>query len=323
VFPGTGLSAAAARAVLRNAVSNATRQARDEAEFFARLCEAGVLVRPRFSETCPGQVTGYVVGLPGHNGSDGLPLWYGGGRLATGLTLPRLRSRWATARGTAERSGAFRFTVPERNAIFEYAARQAGFAAESIRFCARTDPDSGADAAWAAADTLHIAARILDSPDLHRAADSYDRAARASYGRIPAATPGGNQLRAAARLMAMTGQITGDTTLATIALIANLVALAIAVAELRNAQQRVTQAAAAWAAASQMPSACVQGRAPVQRHRQAKDRRHNRTATTTDVARGDHPESDLPGRSTSVAPGRPRLRSAGGPLPLRRAGPSR
>jgi len=36
--------------------------------------------------------------------------------------------------------------------------------------------------------------------------------------------------------MAMTGQITSDTTLVTVALLANLVALAAAVAELREAQ---------------------------------------------------------------------------------------
>ena len=49
------------------------------AGFFARLHDDGVLVRQRFSETSPGQVTGYAVGLPGHDGSDGAPLWYGAG----------------------------------------------------------------------------------------------------------------------------------------------------------------------------------------------------------------------------------------------------
>jgi hypothetical protein len=39
-------------------------QAGDEAGFFARLREAGVLVRLRFSQTSPGQVTCYAVGLP-------------------------------------------------------------------------------------------------------------------------------------------------------------------------------------------------------------------------------------------------------------------
>ena len=80
--PGAGLGPAAARAVLRGAVTRAAEQARDEPGFFAALREAGVLVRLRFSEADPGQVTGYSVTLPGHVGPDGAACWYGGGRLA-------------------------------------------------------------------------------------------------------------------------------------------------------------------------------------------------------------------------------------------------
>jgi hypothetical protein len=139
-----------------------------------------------YSDAALGQVTGYAVGLPGHDDGDGEPCWYGGGRLSAALTLPRLRRRWDPARGsTAERSGAFQCTAPERNAIYEHAARLAATAAEHIRRCALGDPARAADAAWAAADALHVAARVLRNPALRRAADSYDRAARARYGRIP------------------------------------------------------------------------------------------------------------------------------------------
>jgi hypothetical protein len=73
-----------------------------------------VLVRLRFSETSPGQVTGYAVGLPGHDGGDGEPFWYGGGRLSAALTLPKLRRRWDPARNSEpERSG--RSGAPFRN----------------------------------------------------------------------------------------------------------------------------------------------------------------------------------------------------------------
>jgi len=91
------LPASAVRAVLRNEATTAAQQARDETGFFARLREAGVLVRVRFSETNPGQVTGYAVTLPGHTGAGGAPRWYGGGQLAAGLTLPQLRHHWAQA----------------------------------------------------------------------------------------------------------------------------------------------------------------------------------------------------------------------------------
>jgi hypothetical protein len=234
-FDGPGVPAAVVRGALRTLVTQAAERAAHEAGFFTGLREAGVLVRVRFSETDPGQVTGYSVTLPGHIGADGAPLWYGGGRLAAGLTLPRLRERWNRGHGrSAERSGTPRFTAPERDEIYRHAARQARAAAEHIRHCAMTDPAGAADAAWAAADTLHVAARALRNPHLRCAAASYDRAARAPYGRIPRRSRDGEQLRRTARMIALAGNLTGDNTLMAIALIAQLVALAAAVAELRR-----------------------------------------------------------------------------------------
>jgi hypothetical protein len=321
-FPGPGLSPAAARAVLRNTVTIAAGQASDEAGFFARLREAGVLVRLRFSEINPGQVTGYSVTLPGHDAGDGAPLWYGGGRLAAGLTLPRLRGRWDPARSTtADHSGAFRFTAPERDAIYSHAGRRAAEAAEHIRRCAHGDPGQAADAAHAAADTLHVAARALRNPELRRAADSYDRAARARYGRIPPATREGSGLRTAARLMALAGS--GEITLVAATLIANLVALAIAVAELREAQQRASQAAAARAAAAHLNTAASQARPPARHPGQAEARRAGRRPSAADLVPGDFRIPAQPGHPQAADPGvaGPSPRSA--PLPPRRAGPGR
>ena len=270
-FPGQAFSPALARAVLRNRVTTAAGQARGEAEFFGRLRADGVLVRLRFSDLHPDQITGYSAGLPGDIASDGAQRWYGGGRLAAGLTLPRLRRSWAQPlRWAAERSGTSRFTAPEREAIFEHAARQAAAATEHIRHCIRDDPDSAADTAWAAADTLHVAARALRNPELRRAADSYDRAARARYGAVPARTRQGDQLRRAARLMAITGALPGDTALITTALAASLMVLAVAVAELREAQQHAGQAAAARAAAGHLHAAarsCRQAPQAAREHR--------------------------------------------------------
>ena len=143
-------------------------------------------MRERFSEINPGEVTGYAVSLRGHAGTDGAPRWYGGGRLHDSLTLPRLRARWTGGEGgAAERSGAFRITAPERAEIYRHAARQAAVAAEHLRRCAAGDPGSGADAAWAAADALHAAARATGSRVLRCAADGYDRAARAPHRPVP------------------------------------------------------------------------------------------------------------------------------------------
>ena len=73
-------------------------------------------------------------------------------------------------------------------------------------------PDSAADAAYAASDVLHVAA-ALGSRTLRRAADDCDRAARQPYGRIPSPTPAGNQLRHAARLISAYAYLTQDRTL--------------------------------------------------------------------------------------------------------------
>jgi MobA/VirD2-like, nuclease domain len=323
-FSGTGVPASAVRGALRSILTNAAEQAGDEVAFFARLREAGVLVRVRFSETDPGQVTGYSVTLPGHAGPDGAPLWYGGGRLAAGLTVPRLRDRWnRPADQSAERSGTPRFTAPERDEIYRHAARQARAAAEHIRHCAMTDPAGAADAAWAAADTLYIAARALRNPHLRCAAASYDRAARAPYGRIPARSRDGEQLRRTARMIALAGNLTGDNALMAIALVAQLVALAAAVAELRQAQQHAAQATAARDAAAQLNAAVKQARVHAPHFGHAQSHRPNRVANAVQTARRDFPAGMRPTQSATNEPeaARPRLPRRVHPPP-RRAGPS-
>src|ERR1039457_3480913 len=131
---GQPLHGAMTRAVLRNRVTTAAERSRDDAGFFTQLRESGVLVRLRFSEINPGEVTGYAVTLPGHTGPDGTPRWYGGGRLADGLTLPRLRRYWNQDHAAAApRTGSFRFTAPEREAFYRHAASQTATAAENIR----------------------------------------------------------------------------------------------------------------------------------------------------------------------------------------------
>src|SRR5579859_3346622 len=171
--------AEAPRVTLRRLVSTAAAGAASEQEFFGRLRHSGVQVRTRSSTRQPGQITGYAVALPGDTAGAGSPVWYGGGKLAADLTLPKLRRRWGSA-------GDDPFTAAERGAVWEHTARVADGASGQIRMLAETDPALAADAAWAAADTLHMAAAALGSRILRQAADAYDRAARTAYGRIPA-----------------------------------------------------------------------------------------------------------------------------------------
>ena len=178
-------------------------------------------------------------------------MWFGGGKLAADLTLPKLRCRWDPARTRA----AERFTAAERNAIWEHAARTADAAARNIRFTSPDDP-AAADAAWAAADTLHAAAAALGSRVLRQAADSFDRAARAPYGRVPpVVAPDGIGLRRSARLLSLAASAGDETVRAQLRLVLQLSRLARAVAELREAQRHAAQAAAARQAAEELRAA--------------------------------------------------------------------
>ena len=278
----------AIRAVLRATVAQAAGQVMEEQDFFARLRAAGVLVRERLSDIHPGEVTGYAVTLPGCTARDGALRWYGGGRLHESLSLPRLRDAWAQGHNPAtERSGAVRFTAPERTEVYRHAARQAAAAAEHLRRCTGGDPGRGADAAWAAADALHAAARATGSRVLRCAADRYDRAARTPYGRVPRRSGEGERLRAAARLLAMAGD-GRDGLLGAGALAANLAALIDAVAGLRQAQAHGAQAAAARRAAEDLHAAFAQARGRAPHPRQAHARA-DRPGDPADRAQADFP----------------------------------
>jgi len=64
----------------------------DEGEFVRRLRQGGLRVRPRFAAGRGDVVAGYSVALRGPPGTA--VVWFGGGRLARDLTLPRLRAGW-------------------------------------------------------------------------------------------------------------------------------------------------------------------------------------------------------------------------------------
>ena len=75
----------------------------DEGEFVRRLRRGGVLVRPRFAAGRDDVIAGYSVALRiDHAGAGERPVWFGGGRLARDLTLPRLREGWPDRPETAQ-----------------------------------------------------------------------------------------------------------------------------------------------------------------------------------------------------------------------------
>jgi hypothetical protein len=311
-----------ARLTLRRHVSTAAASASSTTEFFAKLDQAEVLVRKRYSVTNPGQVTGYAVALPGDTTKDGEPVWYGGGKLAADLTWPKLQQRWTRpARPDSP------LTPDEADALWEYAARTAADATSRIRYYTATENPAAADAAYAAADALHVAAAALDSPDLRQAAEDYGRAAGQSFGQIPAPTPAGNQLRHAARLLSAYAYLTQDRWLTPIVLLIRLAALAEAVAEWRESQQRDHQAAAALRAARHLrtatrptPPTRPPGRPAAPTTPPAPKPARPRRATAAELAQLSFPN---PPRSSRPAPGQPGPSPHQPPPPPRRPPPPR
>jgi hypothetical protein len=304
----------APRITLRRAVNTAAAATASEAEFFARLRKAGVLVRIRYSSRDPGHVTGYAVALTGDTARAGGPVWYGGGKLAADLSLPKLRARWHGAPAGPGRTDPL--TAAERNAIWEHAVRAAEHACAEIRRYAATDPGAASDAAWAASDALHAAASALGSRELCKAADSYARAARIPYGRTPRPTSAGVSLRQAARLLSSAAFASDDNTAALAALILQLAALVETVIELRQMQRHAAQAAAARCSAGRLR---ILGRRLNRRHESPAARVKRLTAESFPVPPRAAPRAS--GWHEPAASTGPRPRHGTG-LPRQR-GPSR
>lgn len=85
---------------LERTVRGAATASLDEGEFVRRLRRAGVLIRPRYAAGRDDVVAGYSVAVR-PVGQD-RPVWFGGGRLARDLTLPRLREGWPDGPQTAQ-----------------------------------------------------------------------------------------------------------------------------------------------------------------------------------------------------------------------------
>lgn len=130
------MSQGSVRAVIRSAAVAAAEHARNEAEYFRRLQASGVLIRYRFSDINPGQLTGYSLTLDGHQDAEGDPIWYGGGKLALGLTLPRLGAQWNSgARISPDVSG-----LVDRQAMWADITRLAADTASRVRPLIAQDP---------------------------------------------------------------------------------------------------------------------------------------------------------------------------------------
>jgi hypothetical protein len=154
-----------------------------------------------------------------------------------------------------EREGGPPLSPLQRARILKAAEEAAGHAAEHVQ-AHRNDPGAAADAAWAASDLIGAAARVAEGKHragpLTEAADRYERAAREPSLRRPSPTASGRRLHDAATSVLAMRRVLPSESRQLLKLVTQLEALAVAVARLREAQDRAAQAAAARAAAEHL-----------------------------------------------------------------------
>jgi len=278
----------APRDALRRQVREAAGRASSSVGFLEELRGAGLLVRERLSPST-GAVTGYAVAVAGGDRDRrDEPIFYGGGRLASDLTWPKVRARYGeqpptrpvqaaatpttATTPTAAPGVAPRLSAEEREQVWQQAQAAAEHAAQTIGGHGQ-DPAAAADAAWAASDFLTGAARLVAgngrAGPLEQAARELDRAARQPWGRTPAPSRAGQGLRAASRLLLAARFVQHSETQQLLALLAQLASLADAVTRMREAQGRAEQATAARRAGEQLHAAHAARAAPFQLSRSA------------------------------------------------------
>ncbi|WP_051799950.1 relaxase/mobilization nuclease domain-containing protein [Catenuloplanes japonicus] len=255
-------STATDRDVLRCEARLAAAAADSTGEYFALLRDAGLFVRPRESSARPGEVTGYSIAI-----NRPRPIWYGGGRLATDLTLPRLRARWHG-------------TPPPQPAQVDTRGL--------VTHVGRMVASAGIADAWVC-DLLFVAARQVPGRAhrriLLRAADALDRAVRPRWS-PPARTHA--DLRGLVRLLYLSGRLGDDrNATAVVELLLAIARFAEAVADLRVAGRQLQRARDAREA-GRLLRAAAHGQWPggARPLTPGRDRRHEPAA------------SEPPGRST-------------------------
>lgn len=228
----------AARTVLRREVRAAAAGATGEEAFFDRLREAGVLVRVRYSERNPDQVTGLAVAWPSQLTAAGQPVFYSGGKLGPDLTWPHLSSRWTNN------------TTPDIGRL------SAGQIVDGItnRFTTFTAGET-ADVITATGDVLNAVARraegIRGVGPHHESAARYQRSVRDPEDRRPAPSAGGGELRAIARMLAVSPRTPATD------LVVALLRLLDIIGQHRTDQGRMVQADAVMAAKQHLTASPV------------------------------------------------------------------
>ncbi|MEU6502742.1 mobilization protein [Streptomyces californicus] len=177
-----------AREHLRTTVRTAVAAATSTEEFLHLLEHTdGILVDIKHFPS--GDVRGYTVALEGDVNAAQEPIWYSGSELSPDLSLPKIRKRLDA-------------TEPQQSARRVNPWHQATAAAERIPHHLDGDDDAAAQAHLAAfgeaLDALPLLAPQAIRPQLHQAAEAFERATRS---RIQAQHQHARALRSAVRAM--------------------------------------------------------------------------------------------------------------------------
>ncbi|MBV6695584.1 mobilization protein [Kitasatospora aureofaciens] len=255
------------RQQLRDAVRQALAGAASEAEFFARLEKAGVLVNRKVGPS--GDTLGYSVALVGERDAAGEPVWFGGYKLAPDLTLPKIRKRLAgriedrqaDSRSVAGASGG-RTPAGRRSPAAAARLLAADAAVDAIELL-DGEPEDAAGVVQATGEVLDaLAATALPAQkqELLAAARAYERASRSH---VRAANANSRTVRAAARAVLSSGYSSnrGPDGAAAATVLSALILLVIAASRWHAEQGHRQQAAAARAAADQLRAAYRQAAA--------------------------------------------------------------
>ena len=191
------------RVRLERRVRACVAAASSEAEFVALAHEHGLVLRPRTAADGSRRVVGYSAaerdGRTARDPRTGKrgPIWFGGGNLASDLSLPRLRTRWEANRATAHAARARAYTAwtgtphpgPQEPSRGVDAARARAAAASARRLRITHTRVSWHEAAGPVADLLAAAAWAADGRTPGPLTAAARQMARAAQPPAAAATP--------------------------------------------------------------------------------------------------------------------------------------
>lgn len=292
-----GMEAATDRARLETRVRAAAASARDEADFIYRLRDLGVRVRARYAAGRTDVVVGYSVAMHSYDPSARTQ-WYGGGRLARDLALPRLRARWEDTPESAQRAvrawnsaraddvitRAASRPVPVHGDVFQARASALRTWHETMR---RIDPMDAVALADASRDVsaLLACAGLSASPGHER--DVLLRAARVAgrhaqtHTRHAPASPVARDVALAAQLLSLAAS---DARTSSMALVREVAALAESLALLHEQAGQTESARALLRQSAQVFAVVHSGDVPITAQEQAQARYDGLAATPAPAA---------------------------------------